>query len=78
MDEFIEIFKRRIIILPEAEFVKYREKVTEICPNKKDITYFALALYLKCPIWSNEKILKNQKNIIVYATHDLMNIFNIN
>ncbi|MBD3203458.1 hypothetical protein GF327_04130 [Candidatus Woesearchaeota archaeon] len=34
--------------------------------------------YLNCPVWSNEKKLKEQDVIKVYATHDLINFLNIN
>jgi predicted nucleic acid-binding protein len=71
------ILKHNIKIIPEEEFLKYREKADEICPDPKDIVYFALALYLNCPIWSNEKKLKEQNEVIVYATHDLMILFGV-
>lgn len=77
INKFIEIIKKRISLIPEEEFVKYREKAEKICPDEKDTTYFALALYFKCPIWSNEKKLKEQDNIKVYATHELMEIFGL-
>lgn len=71
------ILKHNIEIIPEEEFLRFREKADEICPDPKDIVYFALALYLNCPIWSNEKKLKEQAKIPVYATHDLMKLFSI-
>lgn len=76
-NKFIGILKEKILIIPEEEFLKYKEKAEQICPDQKDVTYFALALYLKCPIWSNEKKLKEQKEIIVYATHELIRLFEI-
>ena len=74
---FLSIIKQLITIIPEEEFFKYKEKAENICPDVKDAVYFALALYLKCPIWSNEKILKRQDHVIVYATHELMELYNI-
>ncbi len=32
---------------------------------------------LKCPLWSNEKRLKEQNEIMVYATHELLRLFNV-
>ncbi|MBI2151997.1 PIN domain-containing protein [Candidatus Woesearchaeota archaeon] len=72
------ILKHNITIIPEEEFLKYRERADNICPDPKDIVYFALALYLNCAIWSNEKKLKEQPKIMVYATHELMELLNIN
>lgn len=77
INRFIEILKRKIKIIPEEEFVKLREKAEEVCPDPKDVVYFALALHLQCPIWSNEKKLKDQHKIIVYATHELLGLFNL-
>ncbi|MEI6732208.1 MAG: PIN domain-containing protein, partial [archaeon] len=41
----------------------------------KDAMYLALALKLNCPIWSNDKLLKNQTQIKVYSTSELMTKF---
>ncbi len=78
IDRFIEILKKKIRIIPEEEFLKYREKAEKICPDEKDVPYFALALSLKCPLWSNEKRLKEQNEVRVYATHELIRLFNVN
>lgn len=77
IERFITILKEQIEIIPEQEFLSYREEAIKICPDKKDIVYFALALYLQCSIWSNEKQLKNQKSVKVYATHELIDLFHL-
>jgi predicted nucleic acid-binding protein len=66
------ILKHNITIIPEDEFLKYREEAEKICPDPKDIVYFALALYLQCSIWTNEKKLKEQEKIKIYHTHELI------
>lgn len=71
------ILRQRITVIPKEEFVKFREKAEEICPDPKDITYFALALYLRCPIWTNEKKLKKQDHVIIHTTQELMRLFNL-
>jgi len=43
----------------------------KISPDPNDLMYFALALKLKCPIWSNDKELKKQNEVIIYSTEDL-------
>lgn len=75
IDELIKILKKRIQRVPEEDFLKYRQKAERICPDYKDIIYFALALHLKCPIWSNEKKLKAQNEIKIFAIHELIGIF---
>ena len=78
IDGLILILKERIKVFSEQEFFPFRQKAIEICPDPKDVAYFALALNLNCPIWSNEKKLKEQKEVKVYATHDLIGIFCLN
>ncbi len=43
-----------------------------ICPDPDDIQYFALALKLGCPIWSNDKALKEQNTVEVISTGELI------
>ncbi|MBU0757200.1 MAG: hypothetical protein KKF44_03990 [Nanoarchaeota archaeon] len=76
-DWLYTILRNNIIIVPEEDFLNFKDKAKIICPDTKDIVYFALALYLSCPIWTNEKKLKEQKEIKVYATHDLIFMLNI-
>ena len=45
-----------------------------ISPDEKDTAYFALALKLKCAIWSNDKKLKEQDKVTVYNTGELMKL----
>jgi predicted nucleic acid-binding protein len=75
---FLGILKTKIRIIPEVEFLSYREKAGEISPDIKDAIYFALALYVHCALWSNEKQLKRQDVIVVYATHELIALFGVN
>jgi len=55
-----------------GEFSEYLEEAERICPDGNDVEYFALALKLKCGIWSNDKRLKEQDKIKVYSTGDLV------
>lgn len=74
-NRLIEILKKRIKIISNEEIEKFIHKAKKICPDKKDIDYFALALRLNCALWSNDKELKNQNIILVYSTHELLKIF---
>ena len=78
-DEFewlYSILKHNIEIIPEEEFLRFRETAENICPDSKDIVYFALALYLNCPIWSNDPHFKEQSLVKVFTTRQLIhNLF---
>ncbi|MBD3255705.1 MAG: hypothetical protein GF383_11480 [Candidatus Lokiarchaeota archaeon] len=42
-------------------------------PDPKDIVYIALALTLKCYLWSNDKELKEiQENICILSTTEII------
>ena len=72
--ELIQILKRNIIIISFKEIAPFIKQAEKICPDKNDTPYFALALKLNIPIWSNDKKLKNQKHIKIYTTEELLNI----
>ena len=71
---FIEILKRRITIVPLEELIGYIEEAEKLTPDPNDIAYFALALKLNCAIWSNDKKLKEQDQVEVYHTHELVKL----
>lgn len=73
-DEFfrlIDIFKRRVVIIPLEELTPYVEDAEKLTLDSDDMAYFALALKLNCAIWSNDKRLKDQKKISIYNTYEL-------
>lgn len=74
LEEFISIIKKRIIFIPEKQFLENRKDAEKTSPDPKDVPYFALALYLNSPIWSNDKKIKEQTIVTVYATHELLNL----
>jgi predicted nucleic acid-binding protein len=63
-----------ITLIKGEEVYEYKELAEAICPDKGDVPYFALALKLKCAIWSNDKKLKQQNVVKVYSTEDIMKI----
>lgn len=67
----LEILKRRINIISLEELIFFIDEAESITPDPDDMTYFALALKLDCPIWSNDKKLKEQNKIKVYNTHEI-------
>ncbi len=70
-EEFKDImvmFREIVTVVPEDEYSKFMECAEGISPDEKDFAYFALAIRLKCPIWSNDKALKNQNSVKVFST----------
>ena len=72
--EILEYLKDIINIIPKED---YNNKIIlgkEISPDEDDFYYFALALKLSCVIWSNDKKLKNQNNVKIYSTEELVQL----
>ncbi|HLD18946.1 MAG TPA: PIN domain-containing protein [Candidatus Nanoarchaeia archaeon] len=60
-----------IKIINPQEFKDKLQGADSISPDPDDIQYFALALKLNCPIWSNDKKLKEQKKVKIISTEEL-------
>ncbi|MFH1181468.1 MAG: PIN domain-containing protein [Candidatus Woesearchaeota archaeon] len=73
--QLASVLKKKLIFVPLQELLPYLDEAERICPDPDDVAYFALALKLKCPIWSQDKALKEQKAVPVYSTEELMKIF---
>ncbi|UCE75523.1 MAG: hypothetical protein JSV56_10795 [Methanomassiliicoccales archaeon] len=69
----LDVFQRRIELIPHEEIKPFIDKARAISPDIKDVPYVALALKLHIFIWSNDKALKEkQREVVVYSTSDLM------
>jgi len=63
-----------IEFIPVSEYKTFLNKALRISPDTKDVDFFALALRLKLPIWSNDRQLKDQKSVIVLTTRELLDL----
>jgi len=70
----LEVLKRRITIVPLEEIIDYVEIAEKISPDPGDMAYFALALKINGSIWSNDKKLKQQNQVSVFHTHELVKL----
>lgn len=73
--EAIDKIKEVAKLIPDEELIEPFAEAEKISPDPDDALYFALALKLNCPIWSNDKRLKEQNKIKIYSTEDLINKF---
>ena len=54
--KLLTILKKRIKTIPNEEIEKYLSEATKASPDPGDVDYIALALKLKCSLWSQDKI----------------------
>ena len=73
-DQIISCIEEMITIIPEEEISPFVKKAKELCPDPCDVMYFALAMKLKCAILTNDKKLKEQKEITVYNTQEVKDL----
>ena len=74
-------FKKALSALKSIiNFVHYKDyectlkSTEEIAPDIDDSHFLALSLKLSCPIWSNDKKLKEQEKIKVLSTEDIIDL----
>ena len=72
-NQFLNILKERIIIIPQEIIIPFLGQAEKISPDPKDNVYLALALAIKSNIWSNHRKLKEeQDDIKVLTTEDVV------
>ena len=74
-NQVLDEISSRIHFFPINEFDNLIDDADKISPDPNDSIYFALALKLVMPIWSNDKRLREQNVIKIFKTSDLLNIF---
>jgi predicted nucleic acid-binding protein len=68
---FMHALQEIITVIPQEEYETHIQEAKEISPDKRDAAYFALALKLRCAIWSNDKLLKEQEAVKVFFTSEV-------
>jgi len=74
---FVEILKLRIEFVPLEIFLDKLTEAKELAPHLKDIEFFALALKFNLGIWSEEESFKNQSEVKVYNTKELIELLKL-
>ena len=62
------------LLFDKEDIKEFFKEACKISPDSDDIEYFALALKLNCPIWSEDKALKKQSIVKVYSTSELIKL----
>ncbi len=56
----------------KTDYQKTYPTALKIAPHPEDAPYLALALRLEIPLWSNDKGMKTQTQVRVFATHEVL------
>ncbi len=71
LEVFMKLIRSCVRIFEPDEIKEHLDVASSACPDPDDVPYFALAMKLSCPIWSNDKKLKGQSKIKVLSTEEL-------
>lgn len=74
IDLALSIIFSRINIVTSQQIDNKILQAEKTSPDPDDSEYFALAMTLKCPIWSNDKKLKQQDTIKIINTTELIEL----
>ena len=75
LNYLLNVLKKKIALVPLEELLPYLGEAEKISPDPDDVAYIALALKLKCAIWSQDRALKEkQARIKIYSTAELNGI----
>ena len=76
-EEFKTLFNELKLIInfvEDKEYNSFLKKAEIISPDKNDAKFFALCLKYDYPLWTNDKLLKNQEMVSVVTTEDLIDV----
>jgi predicted nucleic acid-binding protein len=73
-EEFLDTIKRRITIVPNKDTEPFIVRARKISPDPKDVEYLALALNMRAAVWSNDKRLKQQNEVSIYSTEQILSM----
>lgn len=70
----VRVILSNLLIIEKSGYLGHERRARKISPDPKDWPFIAVALSKGCPLWSNDKRLKLQKEVIVYNTKELFEL----
>lgn len=64
--------RKALNTLSLSDVKDFMSEALQASPDPDDAEYFATALKLNCPIWSEDKLLKKQSRVKVFNTPELL------
>jgi len=72
LEASFSLIRKQVNVVPLDEYRSNLSRAKDVCPHLKDVEYFALALKLNCPIWSEDKPIREHSNVEVLNTRELL------
>lgn len=71
-ETILALIYSKIRIMPKKEYQYLKEEVLTFSPDKEDWPFLALAKHINAVLWSNDSVLKNQNQINVLTTEEIL------
>ena len=62
--------------IPVEDYKSHLKQALEVSPDPNDIDFLALALKLNLPMWSNDLKLKQQNQVKILTTKEIIQLLN--
>ena len=72
MELSISVIFSEIQLAPKQDYLIHKQTARKLISDEKDWPFLALAIAEETPIWSNDKHFKEQKQVKVYTTKELL------
>ena len=73
----LDVLREHVIFVPEEFYSEFIPLALGICPDKDDADFVALSLKVNAPLWSNDRRLKDIKEIEVLNTGEVLELLGI-
>jgi predicted nucleic acid-binding protein len=73
-EKFMSLLRKRIRKVRLQNFKHYISSAQQITTHEDEQIYFALAMHLKCPVWTNDLQMKGQRHILAYTTQEVLGL----
>lgn len=73
-NNLLEELAKLIEFIPLEKYSSFLPDAAKSLSDKDDVDFIALALRLNCPVWSNDPHLKQQSEVLVFTTAELINL----
>lgn len=73
-EKFMSLLRKRIRKVRLQNFKHYISSAQQITAEESDHIYYALAMHMKCPVWTNNMQMKGQRHILAYTTSEVMGL----
>ena len=74
VNEIIDVLTARMRIIPIADYIQLLPRARAIAPHAHDAPYLALAMHLHIGLWSNYGGLREQSEVAIITTRELIKL----